>query len=83
MDPATATFTSMDSYAGNIYEPASLHRYLYANANPVKYCDPSGHSQIVQVMAAVSIKVILSAAVTSCIMGVIGGICNRKRCKKN
>ena len=74
MDPATATFTSMDSYAGNIYEPASLHRYLYANANPVKYCDPSGHSQIVQVMAAVSIKVILSAAVTSCIMGVIGGI---------
>ncbi|SCW32657.1 RHS repeat-associated core domain-containing protein [Eubacterium ruminantium] len=74
MNPATATFTSMDSYAGNIYDPASLHRYLYANANPVKYTDPSGHKPFLQVMVAVSIKVILSAAVTSCIMGVIGGI---------
>jgi len=32
----------MDSYQGSIYDPVSLHKYLYANANPVKYTDPSG-----------------------------------------
>ena len=56
MDPATATFTSMDSYAGNIYEPASLHRYLYANANPVKYCDPSGHYSVAEAAGTSAIQ---------------------------
>ena len=56
MDPAAATFTSMDSYAGNIYEPASLHRYLYANANPVKYCDPSGHYSVAEAAGTSAIQ---------------------------
>ena len=54
MNPETASFTTMDRYAGNIYDPASLHRYLYANANPVKYCDPSGHSPLATLTVAVS-----------------------------
>ena len=33
----------MDSYQGSIYEPVTLHKYLYANANPVMYTDPSGY----------------------------------------
>lgn len=37
MDPSTGTFISMDSYQGSIYDPVSLHKYLYANANPVTY----------------------------------------------
>ena len=41
MNPSTGTFTSMDSYAGNISDPDTLHKYLYANGNPVKYVDPS------------------------------------------
>ena len=44
MDPSTGTFISMDSYQGSIYDPVSLHKYLYANANPVTYIDPSGYS---------------------------------------
>ena len=77
MDPATATFTSMDNYAGNIYEPASLNRYLYANANPVKYCDPSGHSGLlVGQIAATSIMAVLNHADTIFIMGVISGVIN-------
>jgi RHS repeat-associated protein len=43
MNPNTGTFISMDSYAGSIFEPVSLHKYLYCGINPVSYCDPSGH----------------------------------------
>ena len=43
MDPSTGTFISMDSYQGSIYDPVSLHKYLYANANPVMYTEPSGY----------------------------------------
>ena len=42
MNPGTGTFISMDTYQGALYEPVTLHKYLYANANPVKYSDPSG-----------------------------------------
>ena len=43
MNPSTGTFISMDSYQGSIYDPVTLHKYLYANANPVMYTDPSGY----------------------------------------
>ena len=29
---------------GSAYDPASLHRYNYARANPVNFVDPSGRS---------------------------------------
>ena len=34
----------MDTYQGSIFDPTSLHKYLYANANPITYCDPSGYT---------------------------------------
>lgn len=43
MNPSTGTFISMDTYEGSIYDPDSLHKYLYANGNPVKYSDPRGN----------------------------------------
>ncbi len=43
MNPETGTFISMDTYRGNAYDPASLHRYTYAQNNPQMYNDPSGH----------------------------------------
>jgi RHS repeat-associated protein len=41
--PHTGAFTSLDSYAGSAIDPASLHRYLYAHANPTTLIDPDGH----------------------------------------
>ena len=43
MNPATGTFTQEDTYQGNIYDALSLHKYLYAQDNPVTYKDPTGN----------------------------------------
>ena len=46
MNPATGTFITQDTYSGTIFDPTSLHKYLYANANPVMYTDPSGYMSV-------------------------------------
>jgi RHS repeat-associated protein len=40
--PSSGRFLSMDPYMGNIYDPISLHKYLYAHNNPVNLHDPTG-----------------------------------------
>ena len=42
MNPQNGNFISRDSYFGNIEEPLSLNKYIYAQNNPVNYYDPSG-----------------------------------------
>jgi len=41
-DADRGRFMTMDPYPGEIDEPASLHKYLYAFADPVNLIDPSG-----------------------------------------
>jgi RHS repeat-associated protein len=45
MNPASGRFWTMDSFEGVTNEPSSLHKYLYAAANPVNKTDPSGYSE--------------------------------------
>ena len=43
MNPATGTFTQEDTYQGDKYDAISLHKYLFAAANPVVFEDATGN----------------------------------------
>ncbi len=42
MNPAIGRFVNRDSYSGSSQDPMSLHKYLYANCNPINGSDPAG-----------------------------------------
>jgi RHS repeat-associated protein len=46
MNPSTGRFWTMDWYEGRALEPLSLHKYLYAHADPVNNIDPTGNFSI-------------------------------------
>ena len=54
MNPSVGRFISMDSYEGSIDDPISLHKYLYANSNPVSNSDPSGYSTLTGTQVAMA-----------------------------
>ena len=64
MDPSTGTFTSLDTYGGSLSDPMSLHKYLFANSNPVSYCDPSGHFSLVEFELSEAIDEILMSSLS-------------------
>ena len=77
MNPATGTFTSMDTYGGSIFDPTSLHKYLYANVNPVSYTDPSGYFGFADVV--ISNGILANLAFYSISGGLIGAGLNLLR----
>jgi RHS repeat-associated protein len=44
MNPTTGGFMSHDPAYGKTTDPRTLHKYLYAAANPVGFADPTGRS---------------------------------------
>ena len=46
-NPATGRFVSMDPENGIITDPKTLHKYEYANGDPVNLKDPTGRDAIV------------------------------------
>ncbi len=62
-DTNTGRFPTADPWLGSALQPMSLHRYLYANANPVDMQDPSGRtSNLVETMVVLGINATLGAA---------------------
>ncbi len=61
-NPFLGRFTTMDSIPGNIFDPVSLHRYLYANADPVNNLDPSGSLTLPQVLTSIEVGSFLLGA---------------------
>ena len=54
-------FWSADTYEGSPSDPISLHRYLYANANPVMFSDPSGEFTLTEAFATTVVVGTLAA----------------------
>ncbi len=61
----TGRFTQQDTYLGNNSDPVSLHKYLYANADPVMYTDPTGNFSISQLSASFNVMGNLARTATT------------------
>ena len=79
-NPATGRFMSRDPYSGSIWDPASLHRYNYARANPENYIDPSGRSNLTDYALNLSNRLAAAVVLTAvgiqvkCYYGAIGAM---------
>jgi hypothetical protein len=63
---------SSDPFAGRVFEPASLQRYVYALNNPVNRLDPSGRTSVLDVEFAVAEEdIVAEAAVDTAEMAVV------------
>jgi RHS repeat-associated protein len=53
-NPATGRFLSRDPEDGKLTDPASLHKYLYANGDPINGIDPRGHAATIETLFTIS-----------------------------
>ncbi len=55
-DAAIGRFNRDDPYGGNINDPQSLHKYVYAYANPIMGIDPSGMMNLTIAFASMGMR---------------------------
>lgn len=60
MDPSVGRLIGVDPFEGDPAAPTTLHRYLYANASPVSFTDPSGEISILELSLALTLTSILT-----------------------
>ena len=71
MNPNTDRFTTMDSFAGILSEPQSLHKYLYANSDGVNKSDPSGKFTLLEILLVAIIIITLASLLLPAISGAL------------
>lgn len=62
LNTGVGRFTQQDTYMGRMGEPVTLHKYLYGNADPVMYTDPSGYASFSSVLTTVNIMTSLASS---------------------
>jgi len=76
MDPEIGRFISLDPFAGQIFDPVTLHKYLYANLQPIDVTDPRGlFGDLGELVVVSAIIGLVSGAITGYIAdGVRGAV---------
>ncbi|MCU7859700.1 MAG: hypothetical protein KZQ86_07680, partial [Candidatus Thiodiazotropha sp. (ex Lucinoma kastoroae)] len=64
-DPSQGRFTQQDTWMGNNYDPVTLHKYLYAHADPGNMVDPTGNFSMGSMMSAINVMGTLSTIATT------------------
>ncbi len=64
LDPRVGRFVSLDPFEGVLQDPLSLHKYLYAHADPVNNLDPTG-KQITVAEANLAVVFVVALAATA------------------
>jgi len=70
---ALGRFITSDLYPGSIYEPISLHKYVYANLDPIDKIDPTGLFGFVEMMVVATIIGILASITAGVVTYARGG----------
>ena len=60
MNPANGRFQNMDSFEGDRYAPASLHKYTYVHNDPANRIDPSGNISLADTQITVGLIITLA-----------------------
>ncbi|MEW8539447.1 MAG: putative Ig domain-containing protein [Candidatus Thiodiazotropha endolucinida] len=64
-DPSQGRFTQQDTWMGRNHDPITLHKYLYAHADPGNLIDPSGNFSIGGMISAINVMGTLSTIATT------------------
>jgi len=63
-NPLTGRFLSRDPEEGTPHIPATLHKYLYANGDPVNHIDPRGRASFEEYLVEVNLDTFMGTEST-------------------
>jgi RHS repeat-associated protein len=72
LNVATGRFHTMDTFEGVTTDPVTLHKYLYANAAPHMFTDPSGNFSLTEINIVNFVRGILLPGITPLRVGISG-----------
>ena len=70
-------FKRKDSWGGIITDLITLHKYLYADCDPINKIDPSGYFSILGVMAGITITATIASIAIPIFTGIYLAIVNQ------
>ncbi len=73
LDVVSGRFTAADPFLGIQNDPSTLHKYFYANGNPVNHVDPSGLVTLTNIALTVAVGGVLGAIAGKALTGTIKG----------